>query len=173
MDARMIRVAEERQRFPPPVRLPASPVPATPRTEIPARRPGRQLQSSWLPSSSTSCCLLAPEFGVSPPPPKCVAQRRFHHLLHLTPATLLTEGGVNPMRLWLERRAPKSPAQPIIQIPLCLPPFFIFKKSFRKHFRLTRKLQNQYPELLYFSPYLIFHNHSIIIEARRLMLILY
>ena len=112
-------------------------------------------------------------FSVSPPPPKCVAQRRFHHLLHLTPATLLTEGGVNPMRLWLERRAPRSPAQPIIQIPLCLPPFFIFKKSFRKHFRLTRKLRNQYPELLYFSPYLIFHNHSIIIEARRLMLIQY
>lgn len=47
-------------------------------------------------------------FSVSPPPPKCVAQRRFHHLLHLTPATLLTEGGVNPMRLWLERRAPSA-----------------------------------------------------------------
>ena len=62
MDARMVRAAEERQRFPPPVRLPASPVPATPRTEIPARRPGRQLQSSWLPSSSTSCCLLEPGY---------------------------------------------------------------------------------------------------------------
>ncbi|CAI9160319.1 unnamed protein product [Rangifer tarandus platyrhynchus] len=60
MDARTARAAEERQRFPPPVRLPASPVPATPRTGIPARRPGRQLQSSWLPRSSTSCCLLAP-----------------------------------------------------------------------------------------------------------------
>lgn len=80
---------------------------------------------------------------------------------------LLTKGSVNPMRLWLERRAPQSPDQPILQISLCLPPFFNFKKSFRKHFRLTRKAQNEDPELLYLSPYLIFHNH-IIIEARRL-----
>ena len=44
----------------PSTRPPArEPRPSHPRTEIPARRPGRQLQSSWLPSSSTSCCLLA------------------------------------------------------------------------------------------------------------------
>ena len=58
MNARMVPAAEERRRFPPPVPLPASPVPAThgPKSQ---HRPGRQLQSSWLPSSSTSCCLLA------------------------------------------------------------------------------------------------------------------
>lgn len=131
--------------------LPASPGPSHPRTGIPARRPkaavtavGSQVRPTW-------CCLLASGYLQ-----RLLSSSEMRCSVQIPSSYALDAGhGCSPRAvwtlcaLWLERRAPKVQDQPILQISFwCLPPFFIFKKSFRKHFRLTRKVQNEDPELL-------------------------
>ncbi|KAG5210300.1 hypothetical protein JEQ12_015494 [Ovis aries] len=115
MNARMVRAAEERQRFPPPVPLPASPVPAThgPKSQHADlggsyRAVGSQVRPLGAAFLRLGTC------SVSFPPPKCVAQCRFHHLVHLTPATAAHQGQCEPYAPLVGKAgSPKSrPANP-------------------------------------------------------------